>query len=65
MRMAGNLNKYGFDQADSVWSTESVCPTITTDGHRIGHSILILEERDGEIPRGDGEEDESERRDSV
>ena len=50
-KLAGNLHLYDFEQADSVWSIWGLCPCIITDGHRIGHSINILEEwGDGEIP---------------
>ena len=45
-RKAGSLRKYGFSQADDVWSVEGVSPTIITGGDRIGHSINILEESD-------------------
>lgn len=48
MRIAGSLNKYGFRQADSVWSVYSVCPTIITQGSQIGHQIQILEEYEDE-----------------
>lgn len=42
--LIGNLNKYGFRQADSVWDVNGVCPTILAhlQGH-IGHQVNILE----------------------
>ena len=43
-KLAGNLHFYDFQQADSVWSIDAVSPCITTDGHRIGHSINVLVE---------------------
>jgi len=50
-------------RAKDVYSIEGLAPTITTGNHGLG--TAIMEERDGEIPRGDGEEDESNGRDSV
>lgn len=45
-KLAGSLNKYGFGQADNVWSVDGICPTIITGGNQIGHQINILEEDD-------------------
>lgn len=45
MRIAGSLNKYGFAQADNVWSVKGVCPTVLAHiGGQIGHQIQILKE---------------------
>lgn len=45
--LAGSLNKYGFAQADNVWSVKGVCPTVLAyNGGQIGHQINILEEDD-------------------
>lgn len=52
LRLAGNLNKYGFGQADNVWSVDGICPTIITGGNQIGHQINILEEDEGEADSG-------------
>lgn len=43
--LAGSLNKYGFSQADYVWSINGICPTILAhlQGY-IGHQINILED---------------------
>lgn len=49
MRIAGSLNKYGFAQADNVWSVKGVCPTVLAyNGGQIGHQIQILEEYEDE-----------------
>lgn len=45
-KLAGDLRKYGFGQADNVWSTDGICPTIITGGNQIGHQINILDEED-------------------
>ena len=45
-KLAGSLNKYGFSQADNVWDTNGISPTIITGGHQIGHQINIMEEED-------------------
>lgn len=42
-KKAGSLNKYGFAQADNVWSVDGICPTIITGGNQIGHQINIME----------------------
>lgn len=43
--LAGSLNKYGFAQADSVWSVNGICPTILAHLQgQIGHQINILEQ---------------------
>lgn len=48
---AGNLHIYGFAQADDVYSTGGVSPTILAHGQgTIGHQINILEEDDVRIP---------------
>ena len=45
--IAGSLNKYGFDQADKVYSVEGLCPTILAHLQgQIGHQINILENED-------------------
>lgn len=43
-KLAGDLHKYNFAQADSVWSVGGVSPTILAycQGN-IGHQINILE----------------------
>lgn len=43
--LAGSLNKYGFSQADYVWSINGICPTILAhlQGYT-GHQINILED---------------------
>ena len=47
--LAGSLRKYGFRQADNVYSTNGVSPTVLAyNGGQIGHQINILEEEDGE-----------------
>ena len=51
-KLAGSLNKYGFDQADNVWSVDGICPTIITGGNQIGHQINILEEDGDETDSG-------------
>lgn len=46
-KKAGSLNRYGFQQADAVWSAGGVSPTILAyNGGQIGHQIQILEEDD-------------------
>lgn len=46
---AGSLNKYGFQQADDVYSIDGVCPTILAHGQgTIGHQINLLVES---VPR--------------
>lgn len=52
--IAGSLNKYGFKQADDVWSIGGVSPTILAHlqgqlGHQI--NILLEEEADGEVSK--------------
>ena len=42
-KIAGSLNKYGFAQADNVWSIDGISPTIITGGNQIGHQINIME----------------------
>lgn len=43
----GSLNKYGFDQADSVWDSSKQCPTILAHLQgQIGHQVNILEEEE-------------------
>ena len=43
--LAGDLHKYGFLQADNVWSLDGICPTILAHLQgTIGHQINILEE---------------------
>ena len=42
-KLAGSLNKYGFAQADNVWDTSGISPTIITGGSQIGHQINIME----------------------
>lgn len=47
--LAGSLNKYGFAQADNVWSIGGACPTILAHLQgQVGHQINILEEEDEE-----------------
>lgn len=42
----GSLNKYNFGQADNVWWTGGVAPTILAYNQgQIGHQINILEEK--------------------
>lgn len=53
---AGNLHKYNFYQADTVWSVKGIAPTILADSD-IGHVILILEEKDVQLSDTIGEED--------
>lgn len=44
-KIAGILNLYGFSQADKVYSTEGICPTILAYKQgQIGHQIQIIEE---------------------
>ena len=44
-KIAGSLNLYGFAQADNVYSTEGICPTILAHLQgQTGHQIQILEE---------------------
>ena len=46
-KIAGSLNKYGFQQADNVWSVDGICPTILAYNQgQIGHQINILENED-------------------
>lgn len=46
--LAGSLRKYGFRQADNVYSVNGVSPTVLAhNGGQIGHQINILEEEDG------------------
>lgn len=55
---AGNLHKYNFDQADTVWSVKGIAPTILAHlGDKIGHARLILEENDVQLPNTIGKED--------
>ena len=43
-KLAGSLNKYGFAQADNVYSVYGVSPTITAHlGGQVGHQVNILE----------------------
>lgn len=58
-KLAGDLHKYGFQQADSVWSIGGVCPTILAHLQgQVGHQINILEEwGDGEIPESPEKQD--------
>ena len=50
-KLAGNLHKYNFDQADNVWSIGGVCPTILAHLQgQVGHQINILEESDVRLP---------------
>lgn len=53
--VAGNLHKYGFAQADNVYSVDGVSPVILAHLQgQIGHQVNILEEwDDGEIQRPD------------
>lgn len=45
-KLAGNLHKYDFGQADNVWSVKGISPTILAhNGGVMGHQINILEER--------------------
>ena len=45
--VAGSLGYYGFDQADSVWDVNGVCPTILAHLQgQIGHQVNILEEEE-------------------
>ena len=47
--IAGSLNKYGFSQADVVYSTEGISPTIVAHLQgQLGHQINILEEEEDE-----------------
>ena len=51
-KLAGDLHKYNFAQADNVWSINGVCPTILAYNQgQIGHQINILEEEDDEVPK--------------
>lgn len=44
-KVAGNLHKYNFIQADIVYSVDGVCPTIMAHLQgQMGHQIQILEE---------------------
>lgn len=55
---AGNLHKYNFNQADTVWSVKGIAPTILAHlGDEIGHARLILEEKDVQLSNPIGEED--------
>lgn len=48
--IAGSLKKYGFYQADNVFSTNGLCPVILAHLQgQIGHQINILEEDGSEI----------------
>lgn len=55
--IAGSLRKYGFDQADNVFSVKGLCPTILAHLQgKIGHQINIMEEFDnGEMQRHDNQ----------
>lgn len=47
--LVGSLRKYGFSQADNVYSINGISPTVLAhNGGQIGHQINILEEEDGE-----------------
>lgn len=47
IRLAGDLHKYGFYQADMVYSLSGVSPSVMAHlGGVIGHCIWILEEDD-------------------
>lgn len=42
-KVAGSLNKYGFSQADTVWSSDGISPTILAyNAGQMGHQINIL-----------------------
>lgn len=56
-KLAGSLNKYGFGQADNVWSLDDVSPTIITGFGQIGHQINVLTRGSG-IPFGGSWADE-------
>lgn len=46
-RLAGNLHKYDFIQANRVWSVRGISPTLlATTTRGIGHQINILEEKE-------------------
>lgn len=46
-KLAGNLHKYNFDQADNVWSIEGVSPTILAYNQRqIGHQVNIYVDKE-------------------
>lgn len=46
-KLAGNLHKYDFGQADNVWSVKGISPTILAyNAGAIGHQINILEENE-------------------
>ncbi len=51
IRFAGDLHKYGFYQADSVYASSGCSPSLVT-GCNIGHCIWILEDEEN----GRGEE---------
>ena len=52
-KLAGNLHKYDFGQADNVWSIKGISPTILASTVKaIGHQINILEENDGKGDKG-------------
>lgn len=43
----GRLNKYDFNQADSVWDVNAVCPTLVARMQgQIGGQVNILEEEE-------------------
>lgn len=45
--IAGDLHKYGFRQADTVYSINGICPTIIAyNAGQIGHQINILDEKE-------------------
>ena len=50
--LAGDLHKYGFSQADNVYSTNGIAPTVTAHlGGQIGHQIQIVVYEDCEDVR--------------
>lgn len=54
--LAGNLHKYGFAQADNVYSVGGLCPTILAHLQgQMGHQINILEESDVRVPNSASE----------
>lgn len=51
-KIAGSLNKYGFDQADNVFSVVGCSPTILAHLQgQMGHQINILVEEEDEPNR--------------
>ena len=51
VKAAGNLHKYGFQQADTVFSVGGISPTILAHLQgQMGHQVNILEEDDVQIP---------------